>query len=181
MKICDIRECWKFAKAGSHFCEYHQPSDIKQISTVQSALSQTDQFSTGATRDTDVEKLDPEGFLSPIAILRFCQYMHRCRTLPDGSKRSSDNWQLGIPVKRYMKSLKRHVEELHLYHRGFWVKPTNPKDPQNVEEILCAIFFNTQGMLHEILKENRNKCESNSDIPDEPNPLLGHYPTKKVI
>jgi hypothetical protein len=65
-------------------------------------------FSTGATRDTDEGKLDFEGFLSPTVLKAFAEYMHEKRKMPDGSLRDSDNWQRGIPVDAYMKSMWRH-------------------------------------------------------------------------
>ena len=49
-------------------------------------------FDTGATRDTDSDKLDFDGFLSPLALEAFAEYMHRHRQVADGSLRASDNW-----------------------------------------------------------------------------------------
>lgn len=102
-------------------------------------------FETGATRDVDTDKYDYEGFLSPLVLERFGQYMHKNRYLKDGSMRDSDNWQKGIPFVAYMKSLLRHVFEVWRGHRGV--------DPAiDLEEALCACLFNVQGYLHEILK-----------------------------
>jgi hypothetical protein len=102
-------------------------------------------FETGANRDTDEGKLDYEGFISPFAWHRFGQYMLSCQYLKDGTLRSSDNWQKGIPVSAYMKSLLRHVIELWTQYRT---------DPASIsEETLCATLFNAQGILHETLKE----------------------------
>lgn len=99
------------------------------------------EFETGAIRDTAEGKLDFEGFLSPFALERFAQYMHAARTMPDGSFRDSDNWQLGIPEEQYLKSLLRHVISIWKAYRA---------DPENVpEDELCAAFFNIQGLLHE--------------------------------
>jgi hypothetical protein len=110
-------------------------------------------FETGATRDTDDGKLDYEGFLSPRVLLRFAQYMHKNRYQRDGSIRDSDNWQKGIPLPAYMKSLYRHFMELWLHHRGVIVAGQDL-----LEEILCAIIFNAQGYLHEILKAKQQKA-----------------------
>ena len=72
-------------------------------------------------------------------------YMLSCQYLKDGTLRSSDNWQKGIPVSAYMKSLLRHVIELWTQYRT---------DPASIsEETLCATLFNAQGILHETLKE----------------------------
>jgi hypothetical protein len=98
-------------------------------------------FPSGATRDTEDGKLDFEGFLSPLALEAFAMYMHRHRTQADGSLRSSDNWQKGIPVEVYMKSAWRHFFAVWQGHRGEGIKT----------EDLCALLFNVQGLLHETL------------------------------
>ncbi|NKJ21999.1 hypothetical protein [Dyella sp. SG609] len=105
------------------------------------------QFASGATRDTDTDKIDFEGFLSPLVIERFGEYMHLKRRLPDGSYRESDNWQLGIPLKDYMKSGFRHFRDWWRAHRGY-----GTKSGDDVETELCALIFNASGYLHELLK-----------------------------
>lgn len=109
-------------------------------------------FESGATRDTDDGKLDIEGFLNPLVLKRFSTYMHRHRIQGDGSLRDADNWQKGIPYDQLMKSFLRHVLELWVYHRGGEIQPAKEKDPQDVEEILCALLFNIQGMLLQFLQ-----------------------------
>jgi hypothetical protein len=109
-------------------------------------------FDSGASRDTDVDKIDPEGALSSLVEERYCQYMKRHSYLLDGSTRPSDNWQKGWPLSVYMKSLKRHVLALWKVHRGFGVHPEKGTDPQDIEEVLCAIKFNVDGYLHEVVK-----------------------------
>lgn len=101
-------------------------------------------FLTGATRDNDDTKNDYEGFLSPIVIERFGNYMTKHRYQADGKVRYSDNWQKGIPKDAYMKSMWRHFLSLWKVHRGY-------KD-EDIEDSLCAIIFNAQGYLHEHLK-----------------------------
>jgi hypothetical protein len=103
-------------------------------------------FSTGANRDLDETKFDYEGFLSPVAIEAFGAYMHRNRHLRDGSIRDSDNWQKGIPMPVYMKSAWRHFHDWWFRHRH-----QVPGDTYVIEH-LCALIFNTQGYLHEIIK-----------------------------
>jgi len=105
-------------------------------------------FATGATRDGDTDKLDYEGFLSPLVLQRFGQYMHKHRLLKDGTARASDNWQKGIPQEQYMKSLLRHVFDLWAWFRTWYAPPAE----EDEEDLLCAIIFNAQGMLHEQLK-----------------------------
>lgn len=101
-------------------------------------------FDTGATRDTDKNKLDFEGFLSPVVVERFAKYMHKNRIQADGNLRDSDNWQKGIPRDAYMKSGFRHFFDWWVQHRGY----TSPFD---LEESLCGLLFNVQGYLHELL------------------------------
>jgi hypothetical protein len=107
-------------------------------------------FSTGASRDTDTDKLDYEGFDSPLVKKRYAEYMNENRYLKDGTTRDSDNWQKGIPLDAYIKSLNRHFEDLHLIHRGY---PDEARD--DIEHALCGIIFNAKGYLFEILKEKR--------------------------
>ena len=107
-------------------------------------------FETGATRDADDTKLDFEGFLSPLALARFAEYMHKCRTrnVPPGQDiRASDNWQKGIPLDAYMKSMLRHVMDVWAIHRGW------KGSADELEEALCAVLFNVQGYLHELRKQ----------------------------
>lgn len=110
------------------------------------------QFDTGATRDTNTGKLDFEGFLSPLVLKRYAEYLHKHRTQSDGNLRDSDNWQKGIPLAVYMKSKWRHLMSTWLVHRG-WSK-------EDIEESLCAEIFNTMGYLHELLKQKENKNET---------------------
>jgi hypothetical protein len=103
------------------------------------------QFSTGANRDTDQGKYDYDGFLSPLAIEAFGAYMHFNRSIADGSLRDADNWQRGIPIDVYRKSLWRHWFDSWRALRGYSIK-------ENVVWALCGVIFNAQGALHEILK-----------------------------
>ena len=49
-------------------------------------------FKSGATRDSDETKIDFEGFMSPLVIERFGEYMTKHRIQADGGLRDSDNW-----------------------------------------------------------------------------------------
>ena len=106
------------------------------------------EFSTGATRNSEEGKFDYEGFLSPLALERYAKYMHMHRHLESGEMRSSDNWQKGIPLDVYMKSLWRHHVEVWKHHRKVSTSET-------LEDALCAILFNTFGYLHETLKQKK--------------------------
>lgn len=103
------------------------------------------EYETGATRDDVDGKLDFEGFLSPLVLTRYAEYLHKHRTQADGKLRGSDNWQRGIPKDTYMKSKIRHGIMTHLIHDGF--------SDEDIEESLCAELFNTMGYLFELLKE----------------------------
>jgi hypothetical protein len=106
------------------------------------------EFETGATRNNDATEPDYEGFMSPLVVHRFGEYMNKHRVQSDGQIRDSDNWQRGIPQRAYMKSLWRHVVDVWLHERRF-----GDRARDNEEEALCAILFNASGKLHEILKE----------------------------
>jgi hypothetical protein len=103
-------------------------------------------FKTGATRDTDESKFDYEGFYSPLVMQRFAEYMNKHRKQSNGELRDSDNWQKGIPKDAYMKSAYRHFMDWWMFHRGY-------EGRDDMEEALCALIFNAQGYLFEILNE----------------------------
>lgn len=104
-------------------------------------------FATGATRDTSERKLDPFGFISPVALHRFSEYMDKHRVQSDGNLRASDNWKKGMPKEEYVRSLIRHVMDFWLVTSGE-VPQYDPKVSDPIE-IACAIMFNVQGYLHE--------------------------------
>lgn len=124
------------------------------------------QFSTGATRNADNNKLDYEGFNCPMAQRAFAEYMHSHRKQADGTIRDSANWQKGMGLDVYAKSLIRHIHDFHCLHRGWEItrpedgKPMPPDDEHKLE-LLCAIWFNVQGYIHETLKAQK-KCDTSS-------------------
>ena len=97
-------------------------------------------FPTGATRDSDTDKYDYEGFLAPGVIERYAAYMHRHRVQLDGTLRASDNWQQGIPRDAYVKSMFRHFMAVWMGHRNGCVN----------DDDLCALLFNVFGYLFEL-------------------------------
>jgi hypothetical protein len=105
-------------------------------------------FKTGATRDSDDTKNDYEGFLSPLVIEAFGDYMTHHRKQADGKIRDSDNWQKGIPKDAYMKSGFRHFMDWWKEHRGYGSR-------EGLIYALCGLLFNVQGYLHEVLKEKK--------------------------
>ena len=112
-------------------------------------------FESGASRNSEEGKLDYEGFLSPLALRRYAEYLHGHQHLDDGMIRASDNWQKGIPIAAYMKSLWRHLMTLWMGHRG-WTE-------DDIEDALCGIIFNASGYLHEIMKVKLNLEETAQD------------------
>lgn len=103
-------------------------------------------FETGATRDTAEGKLDMEGFTHPMVMEQYAKYMNMNRLQSDGKLRASDNWQKGIPKDAYIKSLRRHHDQVWKDHRGFTSEAGIIAD-------LCGLMFNAMGYLHEELKE----------------------------
>jgi hypothetical protein len=120
-------------------------------------------FETGATRNDDANKLDYEGFEHPEVKRCFAEYMHEHRVQADGTLRASDNWQKGIDKSTYMKSLCRHVEDLHALHRG--CKRLAPEDGHvlTVQELCCAIRFNVNGYLFEDLGLRKGKIKDGEE------------------
>lgn len=107
--------------------------------------SQVRTFETGATRDSLTGKPSYKGFMSPLVVKRFGEYMLEHQIQSDGALREPDNWKKGIPVDAYMDSILRHVVGLWLIHEGH-------DDWELVEDTLCALIFNISGYLHEVLK-----------------------------
>ena len=110
------------------------------------------QFTTGATRDDETGKNDYEGFLSPLVIRRFGDYMTLHRKQADGQMRDSDNWQKGMERSVYLKSMFRHFLDLWSIWRGHTVLDSKDAHKITKDEACCAILFNIMGFLHEELK-----------------------------
>jgi len=115
-------------------------------------------FKSGATRDTAQKKIDPEGFLDPLVVAAFSEYMDRHRVQSDGGLRDSDNWQKGFTRSAIIKSMWRHFLDLWLLHRGHAPRSADhltlhsTKGVEAVKtEILCALWFNVQAYLREVL------------------------------
>ncbi len=109
-------------------------------------------FGSGAVRDTSTDKLDYEACLSPLVLKRYAEYVRTCRVQPDGNLRADDNWQKGFGLSVWLKSKLRHIMHTWILHRT-GAKTITDKDGKvwDIEMALCAEFFNTHGMLHEIL------------------------------
>lgn len=147
---------------GEHFCAVHDPFTVianqseKSFEANQRIVNELSaksvrKFETGATRDTDDGKLKYEGFISPLVAKRFSEYMHLHRKQSDGSLRAAGNWKHGMPLDVYADSLIRHVHDFWLHVEGFPSAATEP----DIESVLCAIRFNVDGYLFEILKRRQ--------------------------
>jgi hypothetical protein len=107
------------------------------------------EFSSGATRNLDTNKLDYEAFLSPIVLKAYAEYLNKHRVQADGKIRDGDNWQKLFGEKHYdvcMKSLWRHFMDLWLFHRGF-------EPSESVDDALAAIIFNASAYYFALLKK----------------------------
>lgn len=108
-------------------------------------------FTGGATRNPEGDKFDYEGFINPEVLHAYGKYMHAHRKQRDGSLRDSDNWQKGIPLRAYIKSLVRHTIDLWRMDRGYIVFNPDTGEPHTKEELCAAIMFNVMGYLKETL------------------------------
>jgi len=107
-------------------------------------------FSGGATRDNDDSKPEFASILSPVVLRRFGEYMIRHNVQADGKKRGMANWKTGMPRKVYLESMFRHfvdVWEIVTRDHQWAITPGDDK----LEEALCAMLFNNQGLLREVL------------------------------
>lgn len=113
------------------------------------------QFGSGATRDTNDDKLSFVKALSPLVLKRYTQYLGKHRVQADGNIREWDNWKAGIPEEVYMDSKGRHFMDAWLHYDGFSEEAVY----DDIEEVLCAELFNTMGFLHEILVKKLKKLK----------------------
>ena len=113
-------------------------------------------FPSGANRNTNNGKFDYEGFVNPAVENSFGKYMHYHRKMEDGSLRDSDNWQKGLPSEEIMKSLLRHVMDVHLLHRGYEVIDEQGKKV-DFEECLNGVKFNVNAYILHLIKEKKSK------------------------
>lgn len=130
-----------------------------------------DGFGTGATRSTAQNAIDFEGHIAPEVWQLFGEYMHAHRIQADGVPRASDNWQKGISLHRYLKSLLRHTFDLWLAWRGITTYDRITKQPQTLGDLGAAILFNTQGFLFELIHAGARG--------DQFPPVKWHYVTRE--
>lgn len=130
-------------------------------------------FGTGATRNDDSKKNDYRGFISPLAVREYGNYMTEHRTQKDGTVRASDNWKKGISRLAYLSSLLRHTEDIHLIMEGHTAINPDTGQVVTLKEALSAAFFNVQGLLHEVVLGRDVQDKEERPIP-MPGDILEH-------
>jgi len=111
-------------------------------------------FAGGATRDTLANKPSYVKALSPSVLRHYVEYIGKHRVQSDGSLRDWDNWKKGIPQDVYLDGLARHFLSTWLLFDGF--PASDNHGPVTIEDSICGVIFNAQGLLHEILKDKVN-------------------------
>lgn len=119
------------------------------------------EFATGATRHTAEGKPDYVGYTSPLVEHAFGEYMLKHQTQADGQRRASDNWKKGIPLDAYYRSLGRHWHDVRLFMEGFEGRET-------LIEALCAMRFNLDGMMYELLRSTTAPAASSQPSTGSP-------------
>lgn len=130
-------------------------------------------FETGANRDQNTTKVNYMGHISPLVTHEYGKYMHACRQLPDGTLRDADNWKLGMPFHVWLESLVRHMEDVKLIADGYPDVASTP----DIKKALCAVLFNAQGLLYQILIDERAKQLSQAVLPEKQS---SNTPTSQV-
>lgn len=100
------------------------------------------QFSTGATRSSNIGKLNYIKGLCPYTLEAYLQYLDKHRRQSDGNLRDWDNWKQGIPTEEYLASLFRHLVCVWQAH--------DTKDIIDAEDA-CALVFNALGLLRNVV------------------------------
>ena len=127
-------------------------ANANDIDTMEASGAKADMrvFESGATRNVEVDP-DYHGFLSPLALHAYGEYMHRHRQQADGTMRDSDNWQKGIPNDAFVRSLVRHVHDIQLVFDGYGeLARQDDRDDNVLLAHLSAALFNVQGLLHNV-------------------------------
>jgi len=108
---------------------------------------QRQRFSTGAVRDTALDKPRPD-LISPFAMDRLGEWLRA-----GAEKYTPRNWEQGIPISRCLASLYRH---LLAYQR-------NEMDEDHMAAVMCNAMF----ILHtEIMVARGVLPECLADMPD---------------
>lgn len=123
-------------------------------------------YTTGATRNDHDEAIVPHLFNSALVDRRFATYMHEHRKQADGSLRPGDNWKNGIPRDDYMASIARHYLDLcEIHERNSDGIIDRDYGFVTMQDVLCALRFNINGMLYELIKAD-NAIQAMTDDDD---------------
>lgn len=133
-------------------------------------------FAGGATRDAASDKLDFEGFLSPLALEVYAKYMHKHRKQSDGNLRDSDNWQSGFGLSVVLKSAWRHLFDWWKIHRGIKAIDIRSGQPVAVKDAVCGVIFNAFCYLHELEKAELKEAEKLTPHPSVANFIHANGP-----
>lgn len=95
----------------------------------------TRKFESGGIRDTSNGKIS---YLArnPLVEESFASYMTEHSFMPDGSRRSMQNWFKGFSLAEDMESLVRHVADLEALHAGYFVYKNRSKLAHETTHIL---------------------------------------------
>lgn len=107
-------------------------------------------FGSGATRDTDKDKLNYIKALDPLVLQTYVEYLGKHRVQSDGNLRDWDNWKKGIDKQTYLESEDRHHRAIWLLSQGYDVYDNH--GPVTEKDALCGVIFNAMGRLYELLK-----------------------------
>lgn len=111
-------------------------------------------------RNSDNGKYDIEGFINPLVLDKFYEYMHHHRFLENWEMRNSDNWQKWFWEEHYevcMKSLLRHVHDLWMEHRGY-------KSREWVHSALMGSLFNLMAYAKKYYEEDYDLSERREEL-----------------
>ena len=135
------------------------------------------EFDTGASRDDNDGKYVYTRFNSALVEKRFAKYMHEHRVQADGKLRDGGNWKFGIPMDAYEDSLGRHYHDLWEMLETDTDSITDSSGKVVTrQDVLCALRFNINGMLHEELlfedelgamEEQEEQEEAEEPEPDD--------------
>jgi hypothetical protein len=122
-------------------------------------------FESGATRNSDEGKPQYARIGDPSIDKAYAAYMNSQRVQADGKLRDPDNWKKGIDMSSYLDSQRRHWHDVwfHMTGRG------DEAEEKDLVTALCALKFNVDGMLYEVLKARRfeeAKAQNTADIQE---------------
>lgn len=109
-------------------------------------------FETGAYRDTEEGKNDYAGFLSPLVIRAFGDYMRKHQLQSNGEMRRSDNWKSMFGEHHNnvcLSSAWRHFLDLWMENEGF-------RSRDGLDEAIGGLLFNVMSYWYKILVEREN-------------------------